>query len=121
MVFTHQGSLYLDRTIELPELAAADDAIRARLYERIAVQLFRSIDVVGRSYPFMPVTRVVVAPAPEAPGLHEFLAGHLPVEPLDLDRLFDLSRVPELAQSPALQARCLVPLGAALRSAKAAP
>jgi len=121
MVFTHQGSLYLDRTIELPELAAADDAIRARLYERIAVQLFRSIDVVGRSYPFMPVTRVVVAPAPEAPGLQEFLAGHLPVEPLDLDRVFDLSRVPELAQSPALQARCLVALGAALRSAKAAP
>jgi len=121
MVFTHQGSLYLDRTIELPELAAADDAIRARLYERIAVQLFRSIDVVGRSYPFMPVTRVVVAPAPEAPGLQEFLAEHLPVEPLDLDRVFDLSRVPELAQSPALQARCLVPLGAALRSAKAAP
>jgi len=48
------------------------------------------------------------------------LAGHLPVERLDLDRVFDLSRVPELAQSPALQARCLVPLGAALRSAKAA-
>jgi len=121
MVFTHQGSLYLDRTIELPELAAANDEIRARLYERIAVQLFRSIDVVGRSYPFMPVTRVVVAPAPEAPGLQEFLAEHLPVEPLDLDRVFDLSRVPELAQSPALQARCLVALGAALRSAKAAP
>jgi len=121
MVFTHQGSLYLDRTIELPELAAADGAIRALLYERIAVQLFRSIDVVGRSYPFMPVTRVVVAPAPEAPGLQEFLAEHLPVEPLDLDRVFDLSRVPELAQSPALQARCLVALGAALRSAKAAP
>jgi len=60
-------------------------------------------------------------PAPEAPGLQEFLAGHLPVEPLDLDRLFDLSRVPELAQSPALQARCLVSLGATLRSAKAAP
>jgi len=121
MVFTHQGSLYLDRTIELPELAAADGAIRALLYERIAVQLFRSIDVVGRSYPFMPVTRVVVVPAPEAPGLQEFLAGQLPVEPLDLDRLFDLSRVPELAQSPALQARCLVSLGATLRSAKAAP
>ena len=119
MVFTHQGSLYLDRTMELPELATVDDAGRARVYERIAVQLARSIEVVGRNYPFMPVTRVVVAPAPEAPGLQEFLAAHVPAEPLDLGLVFDLSRVPALAESPALQARCLVPLGAALRGARA--
>ena len=124
MVFTHQGSLYLDRYIEQPlaELEAADAQTRVRLHERIALQLLRSIDVIGRSYPFMPVTRVVVAPAPEALGLHESLAAQLPlrVEPLELDQVFDLTRVPALAQSPALQARCLVPLGAALRSAKVA-
>jgi len=123
MVFTHQGSLYLDRYIEQPmaELGAADDASRERVYARIAEQLLRSIDVVGRSYPFMPVTRVVAAPAPQAPGLHEFLRAQLPmqVESLQLDQLFDLTRVPALAQSSALQARCLVPLGAALRSMKA--
>ena len=122
MVFTHQGSLYLDRYIEQPlaELQAADAATRARLHERIALQLLRSIDVIGRSYPFMPVTRVVVAPAPEALGLLELLSAQmpLPVEPLDLNQVFDLTRVPALAQSPALQARCLVPLGAALRSAR---
>jgi MSHA biogenesis protein MshI len=124
MVFTHQGSLYLDRYIEQPlaELRAADPATRVRLHERIALQLMRSIDVIGRSYPFMPVTRVVVAPAPEALGLLEFLTAQLPltVEPLDLDQVFDFSKVPALAQSSALQARCLVPLGAALRSAKVA-
>ena len=121
IVFTHQGSLYLDRTMELPDLAAADDAGRARVYERIAVQLTRSIEVVGRTYPFMPVTRVVVAPAPEAPGLQEFLAAYMPAEPLNLGGLFDLSRVPFLSESPSLQARCLVPLGAALRAARAEP
>jgi hypothetical protein len=42
------------------------------------------------------------------------------VEPLDLNQVFDLSKVPALAQSSALQARCLVPLGAALRSARVA-
>jgi len=124
MVFTHQGSLYLDRYIEQPlaELQVADPATRVRLHERIALQLLRSIDVVGRSYPFMPVTRVVVAPAPEAVGLIEFLTTQLPlkVEPLDLNQVFDLTKVPALAQSPALQARCVVPLGAALRSAKVA-
>ena len=124
MTFTHQGSLYLDRYIEQPlaELRSADSAARVQLHERIALQLLRSIDVIGRSYPFMPITRVVVAPAPEALGLLEFLSAQLPltVEPLDLSRVFDLSKVPALAQSPALQARCLVPLGAALRSAKVA-
>jgi MSHA biogenesis protein MshI len=124
MVFTHQGSLYLDRYIEQPlaELRAADAATRIRLHERIALQLMRSLDVIGRSYPFMPVTRVVVAPALEDLGLFEYLAAHLPlaVEPLDLNQVFDLGKVPALAQSCALQARCLVPLGAALRSAKVA-
>ncbi|TMH31471.1 MAG: hypothetical protein E6H58_12300 [Betaproteobacteria bacterium] len=124
MVFTHQGSLYLDRYIDQPmaALGAADAANRVRVYERIAVQLLRSIDVIGRNLPFMPISRVVVATAPEAPGLHEFLATQLaiPVEALDLNQVFDLTRVPALAQSLALQARCLVPLGAALRSAKVA-
>lgn len=124
MVFIHQGSLYLDRYIEQPmaEVQAADPALRARLHERIAEQVIRSIDVIARNYPFMPVTRVVVAPSPEALGLQECLAGQLPltVQPLDLNQVFDLSRVPELAGTPALQARCLVALGAALRSAKVA-
>lgn len=124
MVFTHAGSLYLDRFIEQPvaELRSADAATRTRLHERIAVQLLRSIDVIGRSYPFMPISRVVLAPAAESLGLAEFLGAQLPlpVETLDLNKVFDLSKVPTLAQSAALQARCLVPLGAALRSAKVA-
>lgn len=122
MVFTHQGALYLDRYIDQPlaELQAADAATKLRLHERIALQLLRSIDVIGRSFPFMPVTRVVVAPAPEGFGLLEFLSAQVPlrVEPLRLDQVFDLSQVPALAKSAALQARCLVPLGAALRSAR---
>ena len=124
MVFVHQGALYLDRYIEQPlaELQAADPAARQRLHERIALQVMRSVDVIARSYPFMPVGRVVVAPSPLALGLQEHLAAQLPlaVLPLNLDQVFDLSRVPELARSPALQARCLVALGASLRSARAA-
>jgi MSHA biogenesis protein MshI len=121
MVFTYQGSLYLDRFIEQPvaELHAVDPAARQKLHERIALQLLRSIDFIARNYPFMPIARVVVAPLPDAPGLEEFLASQLPlsVEVLDLSQVFDLSGVPELRQSQALQARSLVALGAALRSA----
>jgi MSHA biogenesis protein MshI len=122
MVFTHQGSLYLDRYIESPiaEFRSADAAARAALFERIAVQLLRSADLVGRNYPFMPIHRVLVAPPPEDSGLFDFLVAQLPlaVEALDLGEVFDLSRVPELAASPPLQSRCLVALGSTLRGAR---
>jgi MSHA biogenesis protein MshI len=122
-VFTHEGSLYLDRYLSQPvaELAHADEAARGRAYERIAQQLNRSIDAVHRSYPFITVKRVVVAPMPDRPGLPKWLAAQvpLPVEGLDLAQLVDMAAVPQLADSPALQARCLVAIGAALRGVKA--
>jgi MSHA biogenesis protein MshI len=119
MVFTHHGSMYLDRYIESPlsEYRVADAAASARLHERVALQLLRSIDLIARSYPFMPVGRVVVAPSPEETGLLQFLSAQLPlpVEALDLSRVFDFTAVPELAASTAMQANCIVPLGATLR------
>jgi len=124
MVFTHGGSLFMDRFIEQPEaeLRAADAAARLRLHERIAVQLLRSVDVVARSFPFMPISRVIVAPPAEPTGLFEFLSAQLPlaVEPLDLSQVFDLSRAAALAEQPQLQSRCLVALGATLRHAREA-
>jgi MSHA biogenesis protein MshI len=124
VVFTHQRSLYLDRYVQFPEggPAVLEPTVRDRLYERVAMQLHRSIEVVSRTYPFMPVTRVVLAASPDCPGLREALSARVQaaIEPLDLNQVFDLSRVPELAQSPALQSRCLVSLGASLRSAKVA-
>ena len=122
-VFTFQGALYLDRYISQPvsELASADDAARGRAYDRIAQQLNRSIDAVHRSYPFMTIKRVVVAPMPDRPGLPKWLAAQasVPVEGLNLEQVVDMTAVPQLAESPALQARCLVALGAALRGVKA--
>ena len=95
----------------------ADDAARGRAYDRIAQQLNRSIDAVHRSYPFMTIKRVVVAPMPDRPGLPKWLAAQasVPVEGLNLEQVVDMTAVPQLAESPALQARCLVALGAALR------
>jgi MSHA biogenesis protein MshI len=119
MVFTHQGALYLDRFIEQPlaELQAAEPAARERLYERIATQLMRSVEVIGHSFPQLPALRVVVAPEPEPLGLLKFLAARLPlkVASFAMDQVADLTSVPALQTSPALQARCLAALGAALR------
>jgi hypothetical protein len=125
MVFTHQGALYLDRFTELAadEPAAGSDAAaaaRGRLYERIAMQLQRSLDVMGHTWPGLPPARVLVGPAPQWPELGTQLSARLPlpVQPLALEQVFDLDAVPHLAQSPNLQARCLVALGAALRGAR---
>lgn len=120
MVFTDQGAIFLDRYIEQPlsEWHMADETARRRMLERIAVQVMRSVDYLSRNFAFTAKMRVVVGPTPEPMGLGDYLAEQLPlpVSVLDLGALFDLSRVPGLRDSAANQARCLVALGAALRS-----
>lgn len=116
--FSFQGELYLDRFIEQPmdELLQADEPARQRFLERVALQVSRSVDFIGRNFSFMPVGRIVVAPMPAALPLLDYLAQSLAVrvEALDLAGSLDLTPVPELAQ-PEAQARYLIALGAALR------
>ena len=124
ITFTMGGELYLDRFIEQPldELVAADEAGRQNIFERIALQLSRSVDFISRNFSFMPVGRIVLAPLPTPLGLLDYLAQNLPVpvELLDLANVFDLSRTPEL-KAPENQARYFVALGAALRGAGTKP
>jgi MSHA biogenesis protein MshI len=118
ITFTFEGELYLDRFIEvsLATAIAGDDDSRARIYERITLQVQRSLDFVRRTLPFMPVGRIVMAPLPAPIALREHLMQNIaePVEMLDLASVFDFSLTPELAAEEA-QARYFVALGAALR------
>ena len=118
ITFTYDGELYLDRFIEQPlaDLLLADGAQRQEMFERIALQVSRSVDFIDRNFPFMPIQRMVVAPLPQPLGLTEYLAANLslPVEQLDLTLIFDLSLTPELAV-PENQWRYFIALGAALR------
>ena len=124
ITFTMGGELYLDRFIDQPldEIIAADEAGRQNIFERIALQLSRSVDFISRNFSFMPVGRIVLAPLPTPLGLLDYLAQNLPVpvELLDLANVFDLSRTPEL-KAPENQARYFVALGAALRGAGTKP
>lgn len=123
VTFTFGGELYLDRFIELSldELLAADEAARHKFFERLALQVARSVDFIDRNFPFMPVERVVLAPLPADIGLSEYLSKNLSVrvESLDLATVFDLSLTPELAL-PQNQWRYLIALGAALRGMRKA-
>ena len=121
LTFTFGGELYLDRFIELSlaELLAADAPGQQKFFERITLQVSRSVDFINRNSSFMPVERIMLAPLPAQIGLHDYLSQNLSlrVEALDLASVFDLSRTPELAL-PENQSRYLMALGAALRGVR---
>ncbi|MEO7557558.1 MAG: hypothetical protein ABIT34_00730 [Gammaproteobacteria bacterium] len=118
ITFTFEGELFLDRFIKEPLAAilASDDEGREKVFDRITLQLQRSIAFINRTLPFMTIGRIVLAPLPSPLALREHLARNIaePVEMLDLDTLFDLSLTPELLAEKS-QARYFSALGAALR------
>lgn len=118
ITFTFDGELYLDRFIDLPlqEVVSADVSGREKIFERIALQVSRSVDFISRNFSFMPVKRIVLAPLPAPIKLLDYLVQNLPVqvEMLDLASVFDISMTPELRE-PENQAHYFVVLGAALR------
>jgi MSHA biogenesis protein MshI len=120
--FTFRGELYLDRFIaqDMDEVVNGDAERQQRFFDRVAQQVYQSMELITRSFPFISIGRIVVAPMPVPLGLAAYLAGKLPepVESLNLDSVFDLSAVPEL-RKPENQARYLVALGAALRGMRA--
>ena len=123
ITFTFEGELYLDRFIEVPlaTAVAGDDDSRIKIFERITLQVQRSLDFVRRTLSFMQVGRIVMAPLPAPIALRQHLAQNIaePVETLDLASVFDFSLTPELAPEET-QARFFVALGAALRGMGAA-
>ena len=118
ITFTFEGELYLDRFIEEPlaTAIAGNDDSRNRMFERITLQVQRSLDFVHRTLPFMPVGRIVIAPLPAPIALRDYLAQNIaePVEVMDLASVFDFSLTPELMAEEA-QARYFTALGATLR------
>lgn len=118
LTFTYRGELCVARRIELTsqQLAAADSARRTQMYERIGLELQRSLDNFERLYNMISVSKVVVGPCPFAPGLVEYLHDYvyIPVQTADLTTVIDCDDIPEI-RNVALQAERLSVIGAALR------
>ena len=117
LTVTFAGELYLSRRIDvtLAQLLDTDHSRKAIVYDKITLELQRSLDHFDRQFHFIAVAKLVLAPT-GADGLHAYLAANLymPVEVLDLAQVMDLSKVPEL-EDVAQQQRFFLPLGAALR------
>lgn len=119
LTFTYQGELYVTRHIDVTrkEIAEASGDAAGGLYERILLDVQRSLDNFDRNYSFVTLARLLVSPIPGAAGFVEYLKGNLyqPVELLDLGKVLDLGQAPALAAEPARQADALLAIGAALR------
>ncbi len=123
LTVTAGGELYWSRRIDITagQLQDVDEALRRRHFERVALEVQRSLDYVGRQFHYIPARRLLLG-VPEATGLESALAGsvEMPVTRLDLAQALDLSAVPDLADRDyALGA--LHVLGAALRQERRVP
>lgn len=119
LTFTARGELYHARRIEMPAelLAAPNEARRLAAWERLALEVQRSIDYFVRQFHAVPLARLALAPLDGVgPDLAAFLRDNLEVavDMLDLAELIDVSAVPEMREI-AEQQRFYLPLGLALR------
>jgi MSHA biogenesis protein MshI len=123
LTVSYNAELYLARRIDLAldQLLDPDHDRKHQSFDRITLELQRSLDHFERQFSFISIARLVLAPSPVS-GLEEYLSSNLymPVETLDLASVFDLERAPELADK-ARQHRYFLALGAALRGREGAP
>jgi MSHA biogenesis protein MshI len=85
-------------------------------YERLVLELQRSLDHFDRQFPRVSLARLVVTPVSGADELRAYLVNRLdlPVELLYLSEVMDFPDIADLHE-PARQAQCLHAIGAALR------
>jgi MSHA biogenesis protein MshI len=122
LTVSYRGELYLSRRFDvtLAQLLEPDHERKHQTFDKITLELQRSLDHFERQYSFISVAKLVLGPSAVS-GLDDYLSSNLytPVETLDLATLFDLSRTPALADK-AQQQRFFLAIGAALREGEAA-
>jgi MSHA biogenesis protein MshI len=118
LTFTFGGELYQSRRmdISLKSFEGADPEARKALYERLVLELQRSLDHFDRQFRHITLARVMVTPVPGAEDMREVLAAGLdvPVALVHLSEIMDFPHVPDLHEE-ARQAQCLQLIGAAMR------
>jgi MSHA biogenesis protein MshI len=122
LTITYNGELYLSRRLDvtLAQILEPDHDRKHASFDKITLELQRSLDHFDRQFNFVSVARLVLAPT-GATGLEEYLSAnmYMPVETCVLADMLDLDYVPELADI-ALQQRFFLTLGAAMRAPEVA-
>lgn len=119
LTFTVEGELCHARQIDvtLSQLDSGDEERLSHLFERVALELQRSLDSFERQFPHVAVTRLVLAPFPAREACREFLSSYLDlrVETFALADVFDFKAEAVLPDELIRHAEMMGVLGAALR------
>jgi MSHA biogenesis protein MshI len=119
LTLTFHGELIAVRSGEMNtlQLTSSDEEQRARVKERLVLDLQRSLDNFDRQYSHIPISKVVLASYPQVENLAAELGENIyvPVQAMDFSSAIDFPAVPEL-KNPLCQARNLLAIGAALRT-----
>ena len=122
LTLTCGGELYQHRRIDisLASFADASDEGREALYDRLVLELQRSLDHFGRQFRSIAVAKLMLTPVAGAENLRAHLAANLevPVALLQLSEMFDFPHIPELHEE-GRQSQCLQLIGATLRDEEA--
>ena len=123
LTLTFHGELIAVRRGEVTslQLNGPNAEQRARVKERLVLELQRSLDNFDRQYSHIPISKVVVASYPLVEELVAELgeSTYIPIREMDLATVMSFPGIPEL-RDPQCQAKHLLALGAALRTAGAA-
>ena len=124
LTFTRNGELYALRHIDVGAAALVDGGsadARNQQFERITLELQRSLDNFDRMFSRLALEKVLLAPHDGCEALLAHLRENLslPVEGIDLSSVLDLGDEPGMSGA-AEQAEWLHPVGLALRQEAAA-
>lgn len=118
LTITSDGELYAFRHIDtnLPTLIEATEERRSQQFDRLVLELQRSMDSFDRLFSHLTLSHVLLLPMPGLQGLQEYLAQnlYLPVVLADLAKVIDGSAVQGFHDA-SMQASGLLAIGLALR------
>ncbi len=95
LIISYRGELYHARRFDITSdaIAEAAGADRDDLFNRVLLELQRTIDNFERQFSFIALTKILVGPDPVDSGLAEFLRSNLAVtvESVSLEKVFDFA------------------------------
>lgn len=119
LTVSYGGELYLSRRLDisLTQLRESQGETRTDLFDRVLLELQRTLDNFERQFSFIVIGKVMVGPEPEDTGLVAHLIANLEtkVEAVDLRAVIDAPGDREL--DPAAQWRMFHLIGCSFRSA----
>jgi hypothetical protein len=116
LTISYSGELYLSRRLDIPLAALTRDDVQQRdeCLQRILLELQRTLDHLERQFPWVIVSKLLLAPEPTETGLAEFLRSNLDVAVIPVD-LRDKINFADANAEPGLQWQLFHLIGASLR------